>query len=246
MIWTQSKLKDFEQNTTCPHRWHAQWVLGTIPFPSNINMDRGKYFEYHAIGGGATDEEVTALPSKRNGDPYIATVRIDEQIELFKRHFGDVEDISHDDHLGYELYDVQKVLEWEDYKGTVDFFCKDVSTGKKYLADLKLTGNLTHGYWSNLNYVDFTQQIHYKNLYRKQYGEDIDLVLFIYDYSPAQEFVELHLDIGEDKIKAVETRFDEAKYMYKKYDEASWDSYNPSESECERCPLKCNKRFKPE
>lgn len=243
--WTQSALKDFERQEVCPRKWKAKWIDHEIESQSSDAMDMGKYFEYLAIGAGArAGDEVTDLPRNKNGSKTANQLRIEEQADICKSMF----DPKSENFIGIELISVQLKLEnEEDEKGTLDFLGKRVSNGKPVIGDLKLTADVenTRGNygWGNAEQLDFTQQIHYHNLFVDVYDEEPETLLLVFDYSPRKGIKHIELQITDSKIEQVKERFTTAKEVFSQYTNDDWEVYDPSESECADCPLKCKNRF---
>lgn len=245
-LLSQTALKDLEKEETCPDRWRAQWIDKEISFPSNEDMDKGKYFEYLAIGAGAVSgEDVTDLPRLQNGRKSIDQVRIEEQAARFKR-FIDKQD---PEFQGFELGETQIELKIGNRKGTIDFETIEVADGSRWINDLKLTKDLTstrsqYGWGHPWKDLDLVQMVHYSDLYEEKTGIKPRIGLWVFDYSP-----ELRIKFGEIKVSqkarnAKELRFSAAEEVIELYKINGWIK-QPSEYECRRCTLNCSVRFKP-
>lgn len=242
-IWTQSALKDFEREDVCPYKWKKKWIDKEIPSISNAAMDKGKYFEYLAIGAGArSGEDVTDLPRNKNGSKTVDQIRIEEQAEFCKELFNP----KSDSFIGVEIVSVQEYLHNEDEGGTLDILGRRISNDKPVIIDLKLTADITNtrAYgWGNIYDVDFTQQKHYHNLFKNLYNQDPDTLVLVFDYSPNKGIKQIEVAITDGALNEVRERFIAAKSVAKQYDLVDWQVYDPSEKECESCPLKCDMRF---
>jgi hypothetical protein len=251
-IWTQTALKDLEGPSTCPSRWHHQWELKEFRLEASLSMMRGSYFEYLAIGGGVGINEVTSLPKLKNGEDAISTTRIEEQAARMK---ASLEDTSHPDYLGLIVDDTQVVLEGDGKKGTLDIighFNDNPIIGKEFanrkvFADVKLTRDL-YGVrppycYGDIDSMDLVQLEHYTNLYRLNYNEIPVVCYLVADYSPRLNFQLQAISITDEDIKSVNKRFDIAEEVRLEYEDKGWIT-DPSEKECEKCPLKCNNRYK--
>jgi hypothetical protein len=243
---SQTAVKDLEDDQTCPSRWRAQWLLKQIPFASNEHMDKGSYFEYLALGGGATAQAVTDLPRLGNGSKSAEHKRIEQQMERFKRMF----DPTAKEFRGLMIIDRQ--VEIKDNKnrrkGTIDFVTKDLETDEIWINDLKLTADATstrskYGWGHSWDKLDMLQMVHYQDLYAGKHGP-ARAALWVFDYS-----TQMRVKIGEIKIsdkakQEKDIRFDSAIEVIDMYEDRGWSTI-PSEEECKGCPLKCADRWTP-
>ncbi len=244
-LFTQTSIKDLEKDSTCPARWKAQWLDKTIRWESNENMDRGKYFEWICLGGGAvTGEDVVDLPRTTTGKKTIHQIRIEQQAERFKRMFT----ADSPEFIGHTITTAQLELSVGDRKGTIDF----VSTcdGYTWINDLKLTSDLSstrteYGWGHDWTRLDMLQMVHYQDLYSKIYGVVPKVGLWVFDYSS-----DMRIKIGEvvisDKAKDFkEVRFEAASEVMAVYQDKGWPRI-PSEPECRGCNItSCTARWKP-
>lgn len=241
-LQTQTSLKDLEKETTCPFRWKTQWLDGKIQMEPNEYMLRGLFFESLAIGGGAKEQLVLDLPRLRNGNKSVNQIRIEEQAENFAQLFNPL----HKRFLGFTIVDSQLYLEHEGRGGTLDFLAVD-QDNNPCMFDLKLTGNLKRGWWSDIDSVDMLQQYHYHDLYLNTFsipsGKRLRNLLAIFDYSPKKNVLITEIDVTEGMLSDTDERFIVGKEVVELYEENGW-SYDPSEKECNNCPLKCKHRFK--
>ena len=240
---TQTSLKDLEKEATCAFRWKSQWIEGLISSISNEHMKRGHYFEGLCIGGGASGKvEIDDLPRLRNGNKGVDQLRIEQQAVRFK----DLFDPNHSDFLGYTILQSQLYLENKSGGGTIDFMAVD-QKNNPCLFDLKLTGSLTYGWWSDISKIDMLQQLHYHNLYLDNFTipkkKKLKNLLAIFDYSTKKSISIVELFPKEYDLKDTKERFSVAECVIEEYSEKGW-SYTPSPDECKICPLKCDKRDK--
>ena len=251
-VWSQTALKDFEAEATCPMRWKAQWVGKVIPFPSNEAMDKGKFFEYLVIGGGAIEGEapILELPKTTTGKVSIDEVRIRQQAEYAKTLF----DESHDNFLGIRIVDTQVVLSSDGQeisrRGVADIVGEDVLTGDIWLLDLKLTSDAnstrTQYSYGNLHLMDHIQLVHYWDILKDFYPDrKVRVGYMVFDYNKNMNSKFIELKFSEVSVQEALARFQQADDVYQLYEQRGWTTY-PSESECERCPLRCSDRFSPE
>ena len=246
---TQTATKDFEKDETCPTRWKGLWLDKTITFPSNEDMDKGKYFEWLALGGGAkgSDQEVTDLPRVYGGKKSVDQIRIEEQAERFKRLFKP----DDPDYQGLEITDTQIKLSDLDkrHEGTLDFQTKEIVSGNVWINDLKLTRDVTstrskYGWGNSWSDLDMLQMILYADLFEKKHGIKPRVALWVFDYSPAKKIKigEIKISRGAKSIK--DLRMDAVIDVMELYHQDGWTTV-PSESECRLCPLTCAARYSP-
>lgn len=245
---TQTSTKDLEKNETCPTRWKGLWLDKTISFPSNEAMDRGKYFEWLSLGGGAiNDQEVTDLPRLNNGSKSLDQVRIDKQADRFKDMFNTLSS----NFQGFELKRSQIELKDNEskLKGTIDFETLELATGDVWINDLKLTKDLTstrtqYGWGNSWDEIDMLQMIHYRDLYYKAFGIIPRTALWVFDYSAAMRVRIGEIIISNKAVEMKDTRFNAVFDVLKLYEDNGWTT-TPSENECRTCTLKCDARFSP-
>lgn len=243
-ILTQSAVKDFEKEATCPARWKAQWVDKLISFPESLHLKKGNYFEWLILGQNAQGKtEIPTIPRLKNGEKSVDQVRIEEQAAESKRLLFDP---SANDWLGFTLVNHQGFMEVEGRGGTYDILAKDIR-GDDWVLDLKLTGDLSstrtpYSWGNDWATMDLIQQVHYHELYRKTYNKSPRMGLFVADYSPKKriEFGEIH--ILDNKFKEYEERFSFVEYAIKEYNATGWPRI-PADLECAACPLQCEKRI---
>ena len=237
---TQTALKELEDFLICPKHWYEKWIKKTFKTEPNIHMLRGSYFEYLAIGAGATDDAVTDLPRlKKDDKKSISQIRIEEQAEKFKSLFSP----DSPDFLGYHIGNIQIHLSTDSEKGTLDFDCA-TPDGEEAIVDLKLTGDIfnPHGKWHPLtrDEVDYLQQVHYQNLWFKNKGSRPPAFMAVFDYSTKKNWTFFEVEITEADVAEVEERFIKGHEQIKAMKPTK---VSPSDGYCAKCPLKCNWRI---
>ena len=241
-IFTQSALKDLENEQTCPRRWYGQWVERVIPFPSNEHLEKGKYFEWLFLGSGAKkDEKPPEMPRLKNGEKSTDQLRIEAQAVRAKEMFTE----GHPDYIGHTIVEVQKYIEIGDDAGTLDIVTKD-QKGDIWVIDVKLTKDLTsdrteYGWGNDWSEMDLIQQVHYQSLYQKLTGIRPQMALLVFDYSPQKRIVFGEIEISENKIVNKDIRFAAAKDAFRLYEQNGWTRI-PNPKECDACPLACSER----
>lgn len=242
-VWSQSALKEFEKEESCPRKWRETYVTKTIKGTSSQAMDYGSYFEYLVIGGSAKDEgTITDLPRNANGSKKAAQIRIEKQAEWAKSLF----DPESENYTGLKIIDTQVVFTYKNQKGIVDILAEK-EDGTIVDIDLKLTADVTNTRgeysWGNAHSRDYLQFIHYHSLIEKTLNKVPETQIIICDYSPKMGRKHIDLQITDASIVDVEERFEEAEEVRQVYIKDGFTEY-PSMDECESCPLKCGKRFK--
>jgi hypothetical protein len=240
---TQTALKDLEKDTTCPDRWRGLWLDKELTFPSNEDMDKGKYFEWICLGGGAvTGQDVTDLPRTGQGKKTVDQIRIEEQAERFRQLF----DPLHIDFQGHVITDSQMELKVGNRKGTIDFetHCDD----QVWINDLKLTRDATstrsvYGWGHDWSELDLVQLVHYADLYYDTHGIRPKIGLWVFDYSPDKLVRFGEVVVSKKAIEKKELRFQTAFEVIELYKHNGWTKL-PSDTECKGCKLNCQFRHK--
>jgi len=246
LYFSQTCVKDFEKEDTCPFRWKKQWVDKEIPFGSNEFMDRGKYFEQLVIGSGAiAGDDVTDLPRLKNGDKSADHQRIDLQAA---RAYKMLYDKDSPDYLGFTLKSVQLELRDDNKKGTADIEAVD-RENHPWIIDLKLTSDITsdrsqYGWGNDWSQLDLIQMTHYEDLYYNMFGVRPKMGLLVLDYSPQKRATFGEIVITESKREQKTLRFYSAEKAFQLYEERGWIKI-PSLKECGSCPLNCEMRLEP-
>lgn len=240
MIWSQTAVKDFERSSTCPARWKAQWVDRAFISPSNVDMDKGKYFEQLLLGSSAsTEEKIYSLPLLETGSKSVDQIRIEQQAERGKRMLFDKSD---PEWLGFQIITTQKEMRQDDRSGVADIIARADSDKSEWIIDVKLTKDLTntrseYGWGNDLSTMDLMQLVHYHSFM----PPSTKLGLLIFDYSPKKRVKFVEVQLSQDKIDEKENRFLQAKEVKELYDKNGWIKL-PSEKECDSCPLACGDR----
>ena len=244
-FFTQTALKDLEKDTTCPDRWRALWLDKEIQFPSNEDMDKGKYFEWLCLGGGAvTGEDVTDLPRTSTGKKSIDQIRIEEQADRFKELFNP----EHPDWIGLYINEAQIEVRHDGRKGTIDFDAKD-DLNNSWIIDLKLTKDAEstrseYGWGHDWTDLDLVQLVHYRDLYTTIKGVVPRTALLVFDYSPNKLIKFGEVVISNKAVAKKETRFQAAIEVVSLYKQNGWTKL-PSERECKACKVSsCPVRYK--
>lgn len=244
-VFSQTCLKSFEDEETCLAKFKGMWIDKTIPFLSNEAMDKGNYFEYLCIGDNAKDSEdiITDLPRKKNGDKKIDQIRIEEQAEYFRELF----DKNNDNFLGYEIDNVQIEI-WHPNgrdRGVVDF---STDWGKEncILWDLKLTSNVeatrhpkNWGHPDRL--IDITQSLFYVDIYERNFGVRPEFRYLVFDYSTKKGVKLIKVNPKNYDMEEIDLRKETAINTINNMSDDEF-TYNPSKWQCISCSLNCKHR----
>ncbi len=244
LLLSQTLVKDLEREEACPFKWKEQWIeKNPLLKLQSDDLDRGKYFEWLAIGGGAiAGEDVVDLPRLATGKKSIDQLRIEQQAERCKRMLFDPTD---KEYLGFRLVSTQLELRVDDERGTADITAHDANNDI-WILDLKLTKDLSsdrtkYGWGNAWEELDLLQQIHYEDLYEKQYGIRPKMGLLVFDYTPQMRVEFGEIIISNLRRENKKLRFDAVREVIKQYERTEWIKY-PSVKECSKCSLVCKDR----
>jgi hypothetical protein len=221
-------------------------------------MNKGKYFEYLCLGGGADKtDEVTDLPRIRNGAKSVDQERIESQVVMFQRLIDEFEikldkvqqhfekEWDHPNNIWMDEYEI--IIE-----GTVDFI-HDLHTfamtqnGESVwmdldgcIHDLKLTANIwetyTRGSWAYPWSMDHSQVAVY------QYLTGAPFCYWVFDYKPRPEFRLWQHETSDIERMEMHERIRKSVEKIIEYSEAGWPKL-PAFFRCESCPVvDCDKR----
>ena len=236
-VWSQSSLKDLENEATCPSRWKFEWLDKGGRKPPNLPQMYGLHFERLVLGASAHDETLN-LPALKTGKPPVAQIRLEEQASEVKAEL-----FKPDNMYGFTPTSVQQRLNGEIFgvpvSGVLDAI--DDSHEEPVILDLKSTGDADNDYseygWGNdPKDMDLLQQILYEELYFQNSGVKPKSKLLIADYSPRKKIKLLNLTITEEAKELNLERFKFGSEVVEHYNTNGW-SYKPSESECATCQV---------
>ena len=211
-------------------------------------MDKGKYFEWICLGGGAIGpgDDVTDLPRTNTGKKTIEQIRIEEQAARFSRLF----DPDSPEFLGFIIIDKQVEIydPNNNSKGTIDFVVRDVTDSSTMIIDLKLTKDATstrseYGWGNSWSELDMLQLIHYRDLYYVHSRVLPRTALLVFDYSPDKVIKFGEILISEKARRKKDIRIATGWDVIDLYNKNGWITI-PSKYECAACPLNCPDRNK--
>jgi len=234
---SQSMLRDFYNPEYCKIKWEEVYLNNFRKKPSDAMLD-GLVFEQNVIGesrGG----EVYEIPKGKTGKPLK---RETDLLLLAKKSKQMLKDLE------IELIEVQPEWETEDLIGHPDALIK--YKGELAIMDLKYTSMKEdenckwnpYG-WSNLVdentgeiYKDFTQAIHYIEMYFQMKGVYLPFFYVIFGKSGWSKFVLVEATF--EKLEEHRNKIKRFKNDLKNFKPFGVDNY----SICRKCPVMCEKR----
>jgi len=233
---SQSGLKDLERTEGCPALWKANHIDKEVEFIATPAMKTGQYFEHLCLG---TDTGVLEIPKLKSGKESVEETRIKLQSEIFKSFY----DKSHPDFQGWTVVEKDVKLHDDTTKGIIDYVIEN-DKGERMYMDLKLVQDLYQGYYmfGHHDVADYTQQIFYQRIL-DSLGINAKVGLLIFEKGKSMRIKEISpIDITPLSIEAIDFRINRAYDVMAHYNRNGWPKV-PDEMECNRCPLKCDRRF---
>lgn len=244
---SQTIIKKLKDDYNCPQRIKATYMDRTAKDEPSDAMIKGMYFEYKAIGNPNFDGEVIDdLARIQGGKKSTEHLRIDQQVERFKKEV-------------MPLYDIQIQGHGEDFiaelnghvklKIKIDFYGTIVLEDGVYplIGDLKLTANL-HSQWGDFSWgnpfnMDHTQAMVYTYVFKKvmlesgeKFTKDPIFIYFVFDYKPIPEYKLIHVNPSPIRMSEMEESIRSVWEKIRVYERTGWP-YNPSFVQCSKCPL---------
>lgn len=238
---SKSSIYEFERTGICRSRWYEERVVKSVPqSPASDAMLKGIYFEILALGEdvrGSDLPDMSFLMTKK-GEKTVELQRIEEQALRFKELF----DRDHPDYLGFRIKGTQILVDDGKSKGVFDFIAED-DFGRDCLFDLKFTADVNGTFgdfaWGkDPERIDWTQQVIYKELYKKEFGVEPRLYVIVFDATPSKNIKMFELNISSMSVDEVGERVDNMLYAAQKYSE-SGAPVSPSAKNCEGCMVEC-------
>ena len=201
---SQSMIKAFKDDY-CPMKNKVLYITKQFKSIPSLSMMKGTYFETLIIGSDAHGNQLTTLPSKKNGKPTVDQERIEQQansfIQVMKDHSIVIKDkqlkLSHklDTTVFLDgILDIKGSL-FDDIDGPVD----------DAIIDIKLTGNIYNDFgpycWKTPHKMDHLQAYMYSYLYEKNFGILPIFYYFVFDYKPEPEYKVIRKHVGVDETK---------------------------------------------
>tara|TARA_Y100000401_G_scaffold5734_1_gene3908 strand:+ start:21309 stop:22034 length:726 start_codon:yes stop_codon:yes gene_type:complete len=229
---SQSGLRDFYDPEYCQIKWIEVYKNGHRNKPTNAMLD-GLVFEQMTIGmsrGG----EVYEIPKLKNGNPSKRETDLiklaDEAKETLKK-------------LKIKLVDVQPEWETEDMIGHPDALIK--IQDELAIMDLKYTGTREdesarwNPYaWNDLEYKDFSQAVHYIEMYYRLHGLYLPFIYMVFGKSGWVKAIAI--DLTEDKLTEYKIKLNNFKKDIKNFKAKPINKYTI----CKKCMIECKHRTK--
>lgn len=241
----QTVIKQLKQfNLAEPNFCPAQ--IKYLSFSENIqslsptdSMRRGIVFETLCLDLPPRPNKESEIPLLKNGNTPTHYLRIIEQAWKFKDMVKN---------LQMELSHVQETITYQysddiELFGTVDFVSPFPVDGniKKSIIDLKLTSDVNNTFgpfsWGDPSKMDHTQASMYVYLYEKMYGEKLDFLYMVFDYSPSKGTKIVQRIVNENDIRILEEDIQNAKKKVEFFENNEWMEVF-DEKRCLSCPIK--------
>ena len=191
----------------------------------------GLVFEQEVIGmsrGG----EVYEIPKGKTGKPLKRETDLLELSERSKKTMLDLE---------IELIDVQPEWETDELIGHPDALIK--YKGELAIMDLKYTAiredescKWNPYAWNDLEHKDFSQAIHYIEMYYQIHGEYLPFFYLVFGKSGWCKFI--LIDLTAESLENYRDKLKQFKVDFKNFKSVGVKDY----SICRKCPVICNKR----
>jgi len=227
---SQSSLRDFYDPDYCKIKWEEVYLNGYRTKPTNAMLD-GLVFEQEVIGmsrGG----EVYEIPKGKTGKPLKRETDLLELSERSKKTMLDLE---------IELIDVQPEWETDELIGHPDALIK--YKGELAIMDLKYTAiredescKWNPYAWNDLEHKDFSQAIHYIEMYYQIHGEYLPFFYLVFGKSGWCKFI--LIDLTLESLINYRDKLTTFKRDFKNFTAKGINDY----SICRKCPVICNKR----
>jgi hypothetical protein len=242
-VFSPSSLVEFENSSTCMHRWYRAWITRDIVRPTSVMQRLGQYFEYLCLGESPFVGEVEVPQLLKNSNKKSALVkRAEEQAEVFHELFNPTSKRF----IGRRIIDRHIKLDSQDPKGPkkrgiIDFVTEDVETGKVFVTDLKLTTDLESNFaltpWNKPGEIDPIQLGTYKDLYFQKYGKYPSTDYLVFELNPKKGVEHIELHIGGGALSEINDRYAHAYRRFEAYKEEQFEIYRASNLTCKNCPL---------
>ena len=227
---SQGAVRDFYDPDYCKIKWEEVYLNGYRTKPTNAMLD-GLVFEQEVIGmsrGG----EVYEIPKGKTGKPLKRETDLLELSERSKKTMLDLE---------IELIDVQPEWETDELIGHPDALIK--YKGELAIMDLKYTAiredescKWNPYAWNDLEHKDFSQAIHYIEMYYQIHGIYLPFFYLVFGKSGWCKFI--LIDLTAESLENYRDKLKQFKVDFKNFKSVGVNDY----SICRKCPVICNKR----
>lgn len=247
-----------EKRNYCPLKLYRVEIMRMYDDEPTIYQARGLYFESMGLGETAHGDAVTDLPRLRNGQKGIDQIRIDAQIENFKRLAVEHGTVIIPEGKNKNIQVKHKVVwdggpEFSDIKVFItmafDWVTPITVDNKDYhaaIVDLKLSGNMKTNFgefcWSRPEDMDHISMFIYS------FSTKLPVFYWVFDYSKhlLNQIYPINTNINHpDRQKQDEARLrlKEMDETIRKciidiqtYDQLGWHT-EPSFENCKNCPI---------
>jgi hypothetical protein len=205
--------------------------------PPSDAMLLGIYFEYLCTGAlprsGEIPQPKVSYAGKSNEKLSAPYERANQSAEFFKQIIQ---------YYGIDILEVGTVIEHEGMNGIIDILA--MWGDKKVIIDLKYTG-LFDDKWSETGWEleslpmkdsIMIQAVHYKSLWQKIHGEDIDFYFFVFDSSNPSNAKIIKAVIDDSKFASQDVVVRNTKEGLEKELQYGFVA-NPDLKRCTECPL---------
>lgn len=230
---SQGALKEFYNPDYCQIKWNEIYRKGFRTEPTDA-MVNGLVFEQNVIGS-TRGGEIYEIPKLKNGKDSKREIDLNNLIVFAKQTIK---------RLKIKFLEIQPEWEVDDLIGHPDALIE--WKGNKAIMDLKFTGTKEddscrwnpYAWGGDFEYKDFSQALHYVEMYYLRTGEYLPFFYLIFGKSGWVKFLSVDItsvaiENHKDKIKAFREDL---------------KNFNPQPStnylECIKCPIQCSKRLK--
>ena len=227
---SQSAIKDFYNEDYCRIKWEEVYFNGYRTQPTPAMVD-GLIFEDLTIGSSRGGEKYF-IPKLKSGKPSKRELDLIKLSEFAKQTMKDLE---------IELIEVQPEWETDTLIGHPDALIK--YKGELAIMDLKYTAiredescKWNPYAWNDLEHKDFSQAIHYIEMYYQIHGEYLPFFYLVFGKSGWCKFI--LIDLTAESLENYRDKLKQFKVDFKNFKSVGVKDY----AICRKCPVICNKR----
>jgi len=227
---SQSAIKDFYKEDFCKIKWEHIYVKGYRSRPTEAMLN-GLVFEELVIGS-SRDGEVHLLPRLKNGGVSKREADLIRLSEFAKNTMKDLE---------IKLLEVQPKWETDTLIGHPDALI--TYKGELAIMDLKYTAvredescKWNPYAWSDLEYKDFRQALHYVEMYYQNHGQYLPFFYLVFGKSGWVKFISI--DITKSSIEDYNMLLKTFVKDLEQFEAKPIKNY----SICRKCTIECDKR----
>ena len=229
---SQSAIKNFYDEDFCQLKWEKLFVQGYRSRPTNAMVD-GLVFEELTIGSTRDNESfITLIPRLKNGNISKREADLIHLSEFAKKTLKE---------LDIKLIEVQPEWETDTLIGHPDALI--TYKGNLAIMDLKYTAvredescKWNPYAWSDLQYKDFRQALHYVEMYYQLYDIYLPFFYLVFGKSGWVKFISL--DITSNALEDYRMLLNTFSKDLHDFEPKPIKNY----SICRKCELNCTKR----